>query len=216
MHFSTATLLAALMGMTCAQTVHVVSVSSPSGALAFSPNSITAAVGDMVQYQFQAGNHSVVQSNFDNPCEPIQFNNASAVGFFSGYMDVAAGSSTGNVPVYTIMINATTPMWVYCSQAKHCQAGMSMVINEDTTANATRSLANYQSASKAVAQSLDPLSAGTATSSGGSSSGGSSSSGTTSGTGSTSTTPVSTALGSVVVVSAWTGLLSVAAAFVLL
>ena len=83
----------------------------------------------MVQFQFLAGNHTVTQSNFDNPCQPISaFSNAT--GFHSGYVPAAASVAAGNIPTYTIMINSTNPIWVYCAQGKHCQAGMSMVINE--------------------------------------------------------------------------------------
>jgi hypothetical protein len=39
---------------------------------------------------------------------------------------------TGMTPTYTITINATTPLWFYCAQAKHCQNGMVMAINVNT------------------------------------------------------------------------------------
>jgi plastocyanin len=110
-----------------ATTVHVVTVSSSSATLTYTPNNLTAAVGDMVQFQFAAGNHTVTQSTFDEPCQPIA-KNSNVTGFFSGFQLVTAGST--NVPTYTIEINSTTPIWVYCSQASHCQKGMNLVINE--------------------------------------------------------------------------------------
>ncbi|KAI1269883.1 hypothetical protein F5Y18DRAFT_112516 [Xylariaceae sp. FL1019] len=214
MYFSTVA-ITTLLGLVSAQKLHVVSVSSANKSLTFSPNNLQAAVGEMVQFQFVAGNHSVVQSNFDNPCEPIALHNTSAVGMFSGYMDVAAGESTGMNPVYTMMISATTPIWLYCSQGKHCQAGMTMVINENTAANATRSLSNYNTIAANVATALDPISAGTAsgTTDG---SGSSSGSGTGSSAPASSTSAVPTALGSTVSVSAWTGLLTLALGMMLL
>jgi plastocyanin len=109
-------------------TVHVVRVASANNSLLYFPNNIKAEVGDMVQFQFAAGNHTVTQSTFDNPCEPIVMNSANTTGIYSGFMPVAAGATTS--PVYTIMINNTTPIWLYCSQASHCQKGMTMVINE--------------------------------------------------------------------------------------
>jgi plastocyanin len=108
-------------------TVHVVTVGSKSGAIQFSPNNIKANTGDMVQFQFAAGNHTVTQSTFDQPCEPIAMN-SNITGFFSGFMFIAPGST--DTAAYTIQINNTTPIWVYCSQAMHCQKGMTMVINE--------------------------------------------------------------------------------------
>jgi plastocyanin len=108
-------------------TVHVVKVGSANGSLAFSPNNLVVPVGDMVQFQFAPANHTVTQSTFDQPCQPIALH-SNVTGVFSGFMPVTAASTT--TPTYTIMVNNTTPMWLYCSQGKHCQAGMTMVINE--------------------------------------------------------------------------------------
>jgi hypothetical protein len=76
-------------------------------------------------------NHSVVQSTFDNPCVPIANIMANKTdAFFSGFMPTNAslGAST-NVLTYTIRVSDTKPVWFYCSQAKHCQAGMVGAIN---------------------------------------------------------------------------------------
>lgn len=80
-----------------------------------------------MQFQFAPKNHTVTQSTFDAPCQPISLH-TNQTGVFSGFMPVGATDAT--IPTYTIMVNNTTPMWLYCSQAKHCQAGMVMVINE--------------------------------------------------------------------------------------
>ena len=108
-------------------TVHVVRVGNPNGTLEYSPNSVVAAVGDMVQFQFAPENHTVTQSTFDQPCLPVSmFTNVT--GLYSGFMPVQATSTM--TPTYTILINNTTPIWIYCSQSRHCQSGMTMVINE--------------------------------------------------------------------------------------
>jgi plastocyanin len=143
-----------------AVTVHVIKVGSTNGTLAYFPNNIKAAVGDMIQFQFAPANHTVTQSTFDQPCAPINMFNKNVTGFYSGFMPVTASSTT--TPTYTIMVQNTTPMWIYCSQGKHCQNGMTMVVNEKSvlsphfpqeckidwisspTANATRTLANFQ------------------------------------------------------------------------
>lgn len=75
-------------------------------------------------------NHSVVQSTFDNPCVPIQnimSNKTNA--FFSGFMPTAAAANTSQLLTYTIRVPDDKPIWFYCSQAKHCQAGMVGAIN---------------------------------------------------------------------------------------
>ncbi|KAG4434165.1 hypothetical protein IFR05_010357 [Cadophora sp. M221] len=144
MQFTTFALSALSIGSALAQagvTVHVVRVGSMNGSLAYYPNNIKAEVGDMVQFQFAPNNHTVTQSTFDAPCQPIAAN-SNVTGIYSGFMPVSASSTT--TPTYTIMVKAKTPMWLYCSQGKHCQNGMTMVINENTAANATRSLSEYQ------------------------------------------------------------------------
>lgn len=106
--------------------VHVVKVGSMNGSITFTPNDLKAKVGEMVQFQFAPKNHSVVQSTFDAPCQPIS-ENSNNKGLFSGYMPVEASAETA--PTWTIQVANETPMWLYCSQGKHCQNGMVMVIN---------------------------------------------------------------------------------------
>lgn len=108
-------------------TVHVVKVGNANGTLSYSPNNLKAAVGDMVQFQFAPANHTVTQSTFDAPCVPIS-ESSNTTGIYSGFQPVTASAT--EIPTYTIQINNTTPLWLYCSQASHCQKGMVMVINE--------------------------------------------------------------------------------------
>ena len=110
------------------RTAHVVTVGM-NGELKFSPENLQANVGDVVQFQFVAGNHTVTQSNFDNPCNPIgQFTNIT--GFHSGNVPVAASADQQMAPTFSIMINNTNPIWIYCATGQHCENGMTMVINE--------------------------------------------------------------------------------------
>ncbi|KAF3766574.1 Cupredoxin [Cryphonectria parasitica EP155] len=199
MQFTTAA-LALMAGFASAQKIQVVTVGSSNGSLTYSPDSVQAAVGDMVQFQFVAANHTVTQSTFDQPCQPISLFSTNVTGFHSGFMPVAAGGS--NIPTYTIQVNNTTPIWVYCAQARHCESGMVMVINENTAANASRSLANFKSLASG-ATTVTPGTAAADTSS--------SSSSTTSGT----TTTTSSA-GMVKVGGTTLGLAGLAAAIMLL
>lgn len=86
-------------------------------------------MGDVIQFQFASGNHTVTQSSFDAPCVPIS-QTTNNTGVFSGFMAVAASNKTGMVPVFSMPVKAATPMWFYCSQGKHCQNGMVLVVNE--------------------------------------------------------------------------------------
>lgn len=111
-----------------AQRTWVVTVAQ-NGSLTYSPEKLTAQPGEYVQFQFHAGNHTVTQSTFDQPCQPISMH-TNVTGFHSGYLPAAASASMGMIPTYTIRINSTDPLWIYCAQGKHCGNGMVMVINE--------------------------------------------------------------------------------------
>jgi len=189
--------------------VHVVTVSSSKNStLTYTPNNVTAAVGDMIQFQFGVGNHTVTQSAFDTPCKPVS-ETSNTTGVFSGFMPVTAQDTS--VPVYTIEVTGTTPMWFYCSQGKHCQAGMVMVVNENTAKNSTRSLENFKALAAKATENLAP--SGEATNGTASTTAaGSSSSGTSTSTAATST---STSGASAYGVPSLGGLLAVALALLL-
>jgi plastocyanin len=112
-----------------AQKTWVVAVAK-NGTLTFSPDRLSPQPGEFVQFQFHAGNHTVTQSTFDQPCQPIALHNPNVTGFHSGFLPVAASAEQGMIPTYTIQINNTNPIWLYCAQGQHCQRGMVMVINE--------------------------------------------------------------------------------------
>lgn len=180
--FAITTLLSAICAVNAANIVVDVAT---GGVLAFTNNSITAAVGDTVSFQFEAGNHSVTQSTFSAPCT------RSAGGFGSGFHTAA------NATQFTITINDTKPIWYYCGQTQpiiHCHQGMVGAINAATTGNAT--FAAFQSAAKALASST---SSSTSAASSGSATAGASAASTASGDSSspsgtsTSTTPAASA-----------------------
>ncbi|KAK6539893.1 hypothetical protein TWF694_008730 [Orbilia ellipsospora] len=133
--------------------VHVVqAMIDTSGKPVFSPNEIQANVGDQIQFQFHPANHSVVQATFADPCIPISQSASGngAQGFFSGFMPVSASST--EIPTFSITVQDTKPIWFYCSQGKHCQAGMVGAINP--TANKT--LADFTSRAAQAAANLSP------------------------------------------------------------
>ncbi|KAJ5606612.1 hypothetical protein N7510_009393 [Penicillium lagena] len=86
----------------------------------FDPDTIHVPSGGVVEFHFYPGDHSVVQAAFNNPCHPM-----SDTSFFSGFMASAHDGS----PVWSLTVNDTNPIWFYCGQVGHCQAGMVGVIN---------------------------------------------------------------------------------------
>jgi plastocyanin len=106
---------------------HQIVVGGP-GKLLFTPSNISAQVGDTITFQFQQKNHSATQSSFAAPCRALALTSTTGqVGFDSGFMPVPDGSTT--FPTYTIQVNDTAPVWVYCRQGNHCGSGMVFAVN---------------------------------------------------------------------------------------
>lgn len=62
--------------------------------LTFSPNSATAAVGDVLEFTFYPKNHTVVQGAFNSPCDVGSVTS----GFYSGFMPTTSGT---NVSIFS-------------------------------------------------------------------------------------------------------------------
>lgn len=106
---------------------HVIQVGDANGSLKFYPSELTASPGDMVQFHFWPKSHSVAQSTFADPCQPMPAAAGGTKGFWSGMMPVTAQDTV--MPVFSIMVNDTNPIWFYCATGSHCQNGMTGVIN---------------------------------------------------------------------------------------
>ncbi|OJD16779.1 hypothetical protein AJ78_03069 [Emergomyces pasteurianus Ep9510] len=104
--------------------------------LTFSPSTIKASAGDDVVFHFFPRNHDVAAGPFDAPCTP------SDNGFYSGLINVDGSQPDAT---FTVRINDTKPLWLYCTTRGHCQGGMSAVINPPAGGN---TLEAYQEASK--------------------------------------------------------------------
>ncbi|PMD54855.1 Cupredoxin [Hyaloscypha bicolor E] len=127
MYFSTAHLAAASAALAQAAITIPVQVGK-GGALTFVPNDIKANVGDSIEFSFFPKNHSVTQSSFADPCHPL------AGGFFSTFIPTNSSESS---ETFTIVVNDTKPIWIYCAQTvkSHCQSGMVASINAPATGN---------------------------------------------------------------------------------
>ncbi|KAH8157701.1 hypothetical protein CIB48_g10550 [Xylaria polymorpha] len=112
----TATVPAGATGTVAAPgATHTVQVGGAAG-LAYSPSELKAAVGDMVVFTFMSQNHTVTQSTFATPCDPM------AGGMDSGFQ---ANKDNAVVPAPQVAMQVMTsdPIWFYCAQTGHCVQG---------------------------------------------------------------------------------------------
>jgi len=116
---------------TGAATTHSIQV-GPGGQLVYSPDSISANIGDTVEFFFNPKNHTVTQSSFADPCDIL------AGGLDSGF------TNPTTVPLtsvgFSFVVNVSTPIWFYCRQTGHCKQGMVFAVN----ANANKTFAAFQ------------------------------------------------------------------------
>ncbi|KAK2759417.1 hypothetical protein FQN54_002895 [Arachnomyces sp. PD_36] len=120
-------------------------VSVGEDGLTFTPDSLDAAVGDEVVFSFFPSNHAVVRSTFDKPCAPMPSNMDGAV--YSGFPDTSNGESD---EVFTMWVNDTKPIWLYCPP--HCSKEMVMVINPEKNSDSTLDAYKQASANASPAE----------------------------------------------------------------
>ncbi|CCD45089.1 hypothetical protein ACHAQE_000575 [Botrytis cinerea] len=112
-----------------AQTTHTVVVGGAAGKV-YTPESVNAAVGDMIVFNFEMANHTLTQSAFTSPCEKL-----ATGGMDSGFIPNVK-NAISPPPAMAIQVMVDTPQWFYCRQAGHCGSGMVFSINP--TANKTQ------------------------------------------------------------------------------
>ncbi|KAJ4344666.1 uncharacterized protein N0V89_012410 [Didymosphaeria variabile] len=117
----------------------------------FTPDTMVAQPGDMIAFNFVSQNHSVASSNANSPCTPEKnaiFSDFQPVAAPAGANANAAAAAGGNgkakgkktkgknnkrqaanTPMFMVPVTDNQPMYIYCSQAQHCQQGMVMVVN---------------------------------------------------------------------------------------
>ncbi|KAA8571463.1 hypothetical protein EYC84_001463 [Monilinia fructicola] len=104
-----------------AAATHTVTVGGTAG-LVYTPESVSAAVGDMVIFNFESNNHTLTQSAFGTPCEKL------ASGMDTGFVPNVNNTITP-APAMAMQVLTDAPQWFYCRQATHCGKGMVFSIN---------------------------------------------------------------------------------------
>lgn len=118
-------------------TIHVgAPVSATGGPVQFVPPNVTASIGSVITFNFSgliAGNHTVTQSSFDTPCQPLKG------GFNSGYVYIP-NDTISDFPLWNLTIkDSSKPIWFSCQQISpvfnepHCFGPMVGAINAPTS-----------------------------------------------------------------------------------
>ena len=79
--FKTLFAAAALASLAQAKTIKVTATEEDS----FDPDEVKAAKGDIVEFHFEKGNHSVVAGEYKLACSPLELKSDGS--FFSGFID---------------------------------------------------------------------------------------------------------------------------------
>lgn len=151
-HIKQAASVLALSASALAATINV-AVSS-----VFNPDSITAAEGDIIQFDFES-EHSVVRSDFSSPCVAASDNQIYS-GTLSSVRDTTAILScevkTNKLyqGSFSVLVNSTDPLWLYCGYSRHCQGGQVMVVNPPSSGDQT--LDAYRAAARSSGNSQNP------------------------------------------------------------
>jgi plastocyanin len=88
----TASLSASVAGPVSTGKVLDVNVGNLQAELVFEPDTVIASVGDIINFHFYPINHSVAQSSFDKPCQPLE-GGVGQIPIFSGFLPVKRGES---------------------------------------------------------------------------------------------------------------------------
>jgi len=137
--YSSLNLLAlAVAGTATAKTIVI---NAGQSGFTFSPDSVTAEVGDMLEFHFFGSIHTAVQSDFSSPCQ------MKSGGFDSGKI---SNQADGSGDVFQVMVTNTDPIWFFCSTPTHCQGGMAGVVNPPSSGD---SLASYKDSAAGTSSS---------------------------------------------------------------
>jgi len=124
MRFTTSLVaVAAATGASLVSATNTTVMVAANGALTFTPDTVTAAAGDFVVFQFAASGHSATQSSFQSPCTAL------SGGVNSGFQTV----SSATLPTFSYAVTDANPVWFMCAQVGHCATGMVFANNPAST-----------------------------------------------------------------------------------
>jgi len=135
--------------------------------IGFDPSVIHPQVGDVIAFEFRSGQHSVVQSTFDNPCTPL------SGGIDTGVQTVDDGLAVDapGLPQVRVTVNNTDPIWLFDQAGGQCKNGGVLAVNPSDSQTGAAFKDNASKASTPAPSSSSPSPSSTGATNTGSSSG---------------------------------------------
>ncbi|KAK2020745.1 hypothetical protein LX32DRAFT_294603 [Colletotrichum zoysiae] len=97
------------------------SIAVGADGFVFSPKVIAnASIGDVLEFHFFPGGHSVARAEFEFPCIPYEYTGTNKKGFFSGTKHPQV-VSYNELNFYRVRINDTSPLFFYCAVPGSCK-----------------------------------------------------------------------------------------------
>ncbi|CAG8443508.1 11296_t:CDS:2 [Dentiscutata erythropus] len=140
--FSNLSFLALFLVILSIVSAETINVAVGGDSLIFSPQNITVNKGDMVQFNWTGGQHSIIRSDGQGSCTP-------STSLKSGNATISDARTSGMV-IFTID-GSDSKIWYYCGVGNHCKMGMWGVItlagsdNSGTKANTSSTSAKSSS-----------------------------------------------------------------------
>jgi len=111
-------------------------LSATNGSTVFTPQEVHAIIGDTIFFNITAGNHSVIESTFAQPCIP----SGEASPPINGFISPPENAINGTNVTYSVAVVNNNSMWYY--DPGTCGIGGVGVINANDSSNQT--LAGFQ------------------------------------------------------------------------
>jgi len=113
-------------------TITVGGNTTDDGTTTFVPQSVSAALGDEVRFNFTNGNHTATESTFSSPCIPAHETDNTINGFDSGFRDTQPGTTGSILSVPILIQNENHTFWFF--DYNTCgQGGVGVINNNDSS-----------------------------------------------------------------------------------
>ncbi|KIW05245.1 uncharacterized protein PV09_03781 [Verruconis gallopava] len=94
----------------------------PIPVMAFTPETVTAEIGDTIRFTFLGNNHSVMQTSMEAPCQAV------ANGFNSG-LQPNPNNDLATAPTVDLEVKGPETLYMSTLSTESCGAGMVLTIN---------------------------------------------------------------------------------------